>query len=106
MDESSLRNLRSLGFLESWPPSVAPDRVAAVRRILESLVEEISARVGDPTFDSASRIREAVLALNVVDTGFICTIEREDLCDYFFAVGNAAGSPHQDVQAAVDLRDW
>jgi hypothetical protein len=107
MTQPSLQDLRRADFLESWVESVAADRITAVRRILETMVDRFCAGPHAPTStDPASVLRDAVLALNTADTGFICTIEREDLCEYLLAAGEAAGIRGEDIESAIDLREW
>ena len=53
------------------------------------------------------RLREAVDRLNEMDEtgGFIETMEREDLCDVLYRIGEAAGvSP--DEEWVDEYRDW
>jgi hypothetical protein len=105
MNLASLHSLRRAVFLDSWFDGVAPEHVAIVRGILETMVDRLISDGAAP-LRAPVLVSDAVVALNEADTGFICSLEREDLCDYFFAVGTAAGLPEDDVQAAIDLRTW
>jgi hypothetical protein len=107
MDVAILKGLRTLAFLGDWMPSVSPSDIADVRRILTTALDELIAL--GPISSSDQRLdvlRSAVAALNALDNTFICSIEREDLVDHFFAVGAAAEIAEDNIDEAVEHREW
>jgi hypothetical protein len=107
MDVASLEGLRTMAFLGDWAPSVQPSDIADVRRILTTALDELVAL--GPTSSSDQRLdvlRRAVAALNALDYTFICSLEREDLVDHLFSVGAAAEIAEDQLDDAVEHREW
>ena len=107
MDVDRLKVLRSAAFLEQWTPGVSKGDVEKTRSIIERGIDEIVG-LGPEASESAcvEVLRAIVRALNEADDGFICTLEREDLCDFLFAIGGRAGVRESAVQEVLEERDW
>ena len=105
-DSERLNALSNASPFQDWEGVVAAGKLDACRRIVceaaRRLVE--SAEATKP--ERAAIVRTAVHRLNEVDDGFICTIEREDLCDHLVAIGTAAGLSSAEIDDALDDRDW
>ena len=106
IDRAKLRALRSADFLATWN-GVSSSSIAATRSLLEAAVDGL-AGLSDASSrnERAAIIRDAVGALNAANDGFICTLEREDICDFLVSVGTAAGLDEATVDDALEERDW
>ena len=106
IDITSLRALRGQRFFAAWDGSVAPDRVAdseeSIRRLIDALIE-----LG-PTADEIPvrrAVHDCVERFNSMDQGWICSLEREDICDVLGRVVECCG-----LSASADWiaenREW
>lgn len=58
------------------------------------------------TTDAATELlRRCIENFNDLDTGFICTIEREELCDLLYEIGNLCGLDSEE-DWVDQWRDW
>jgi hypothetical protein len=58
------------------------------------------------TVEGATEIlRQCVERYNELDEGFICTIEREELCDILYKIGECCG-PDSEDDRVDEWRDW
>ena len=102
-----LNSLRTATFLKQWSPGVSQENIAKTRSVIEHGIDEMLILGSDAS--EAARIQALsaiVRSLNDADDGFICTLEREDLCDFFFAMGEHEGISDRAVQEVLEERDW
>jgi hypothetical protein len=108
MKVARLKQLRSKPLLPSWEGEVPAGRLAATRKVLLAALDKLIALGSRGKPEAAQKIlARAVERLNKLDEQdqFICTIEREDLCDWFYEVGELCGiDPDEDW--VDDYRDW
>ena len=102
---AALRQLRGQRFFGGWGEFDSADRVEASEAILHHLIDDLLALGPDPT-EAAARlaVEECVRRFNALDDGWICTIEREDICEQIRRVVDACGFDCQE--AWLDERDW
>ena len=104
MDVKQLRQIRGTIAFPDWNAEQREDVEALLRGTVDALLS-----LGPSAAETAvmHRLREAVDRLNEMDEtgGFIETMEREDLCDVLYRIGEAAGvSP--DEEWVDEYRDW
>ena len=95
-------------ILASWDGEVRENAVEATRKIFREFTNTLIALGSDPPVSSiASAFTTCVRHLNALDMEdqFICTIEREDLCEELWKVGDICGVP-ESVDDWIDERDW
>jgi hypothetical protein len=97
-----LRQLRGRVSFPDWDAGHRRD----VENLLRAMIDELLA-LGPGARDEAvmDKLRGAVEGLNQLDDGFIGTIEREDLCDALYKIGEAAGVS-ADEEWVDEYRDW
>ena len=107
MDIAQLEELKRSELLSEWMDYVDEADVLACRKILRDTIDKLlDAGPKKVTELGPSIITEAVRALNEIDTGFICTIEREDLCEFFEDLGEQCGLSAEDIEEALENREW
>lgn len=85
---------------------VTAQQRAAVRRALLGALDKLIALGRYGKVEAATEIlRKCVERLNALDEGFICTIEREELCDILYAIGDFCGMD-PDEEWVDEWRDW
>jgi hypothetical protein len=100
-DVEQLRQLRGRPYFADWPEH-REEAQALMRATIDKLVS-LGPTAGR---DAVMReLRAAVERFNELDDGFIGTIEREDLCDALYKIGEAAGVP-SDEEWVDEYRDW
>jgi len=97
-----LRQLRETVDFSDWV-----DRREETEDLLRATIDALIALGPGARRESVVvRLRGAVEGLNALDTdGFIGTIEREDLCDLLYKIGEAAGVSADD-EWVDEYRDW
>src|SRR5579859_1238666 len=82
LDIAALGQFRERRFFAAWDGSVANDLVAASEKSIRLLIDRLIA-LGPAAAESAVQqaIHDCVEHFNELDQGWICTIEREDICD-------------------------
>lgn len=103
-NSQSLREFCNQRFFANWDTFVADERIAAAERIMQQLVAEF---VIHPQI-SAEIVRAAVgrcvERFNEIDDTWICTIERDDICEAIFRIVTAAGGEWNEE--LLGGRDW
>jgi hypothetical protein len=91
-------------FFDDWP--IEPKQRAACRATLIGCLDALIALgPGAAKDDALDVLRQCIEAYNELDEGFICTIEREELCDHLYEIGDLCGL--KDEGDWVDeWRDW
>jgi hypothetical protein len=104
---SDLVKLREANFLKGWSPSLSEEEVSKIRAIIEKGIDELI-QISDrgSKDEKLSILKTIVININEADEGFICTIEREDLCEFLFEVGEAVGVDGDSVEDVLSERDW
>src|SRR4051812_4359277 len=81
-DPAALRQLRGPRFFGGWGELDSADRIEASQVSLHRLIDDLVALGPDPTEAAARQaVEECVRRFNALDDGWICTIEREDICE-------------------------
>lgn len=102
IDRAKLQALRPAGFLSTWAGGFSAESIATTRQVLESAIDRLIALSDGSTHQERVRVlRNAVAALNRVDDGSVCSIGRQDLCDFLFSLGIAAGLHAATVDHAL-----
>jgi hypothetical protein len=87
-----------------WP--IEPEQREACWQNLAETVDALIALGERGTVDDATRIlRKCVERYNELDEGFICTIEREELCDILYEIGGYCGLDGED-DWVDEWREW
>lgn len=108
IDADGLRTYREGDILESWNDEVPQPALDATRNVLRQLIDELLAlppTAADTTIGEL--FSKCVDRLNDLDTEheFICTIEREDLCEELYTLGELCGVS-ENVDELLSDRDW
>ena len=82
VDLTALRQLRDQRFFAAWDGCVRPESIAASEEAIRSLLDELMAPGSAGSLEEVRRaVHVCVERFNKLDDGWICTIEREDICD-------------------------
>jgi len=103
-----LKKFRGQPILPNWEGEVATERLMGTRRILLAALDELIALGTRGTPEAAQDVLgRAIGRLNELDNEdqFICTIEREDLCDWLYDVGELCGLD-ADEEWVEEYREW
>ena len=105
MDIAGLRAIRDGRFFEGWDDYVPKEHITASEASIRQLIDDLIALGKKATERAARRAVDAcVRRFNDMDDGWICTIEREDICEQVDRVIELAGfKPDEDW---LDERDW
>jgi hypothetical protein len=100
-----LESLRRLRFFASWDDFVDSERVAASEASVQALLVDLLAQTGRIA-ESVARaaVGRCVVRFNGLDDGWICTIEREDICEAIGRVVAACGFEWDDDW--LQGREW
>ena len=94
--------------LQQWEGEVEAEKLAATRAILLGTLDELIA-LGPKATPAAARkvLGKCVERLNSLDETdqFICTIEREDLCEWLYETGEVCGLDPGD-EWVDEFREW
>ena len=106
IDLAALRQFREQRYFADWDGSVPEEAIAAFEESIRKLVDTLIA-VGPAA--SEPQVQEAVHAcvahFNELDQGWICTIEREDICDCLGQVVDLCGLDGS-ADWVAENRDW
>lgn len=93
-----------LTFFDDWP--ITPDqREACWQNLAQTLDGLVSLGRRGKVEDATAVLRGCVERYNELDEGFICTIEREELCDILYEIGELCGLVSSD-DWVDEWRDW
>jgi hypothetical protein len=91
-------------FFSDW--AITPEQREACWQNLVQTVDALVALGPDGTVEDATDLlRQCVERYNELDEGFIATIEREDLCDILYELGNYCGLDGAD-DWVDEWREW
>jgi len=91
-------------LFDDWP--VTPEGREACRKALADGVDALIALGPEPPDGAVEdALGRCVEAFNELDDGFICTIERENLCDALYKLGDLCGMS-SEVEWVDEHRDW
>jgi hypothetical protein len=91
-------------YFSDWP--VSPEQREACWQNLAQTTDSLLALGPQGTVEDASDVlRRCVERYNELDEGFIGTIEREELCDILYALGDECGLGGED-EWVDEWRDW
>ena len=91
-------------YFSDWPAK--PDQREACWQNLAQTVDSLIALGPGGTVEAASDIlRQCVERFNELDDGFITTIEREELCDILYEIGDHSGLDSED-EWVDEWREW
>jgi len=77
-------------YFSDWP--ITPEQRAACWQNLAQTLDALIALGRRGSVEDATDIlRQCIERYNELDEGFICTIEREELCDTLYEIGDARG---------------
>lgn len=106
LDIVALRQHRDQRFFAAWNGSVPQESVAdsegSIRRLVDTLIV-----LGPTASESAVQraVHECVERFNKMDQGWICTIEREDICDCLGRVVDLCGMDGS-ADWIAENREW
>ncbi|MEM9283792.1 MAG: hypothetical protein AAGA96_18375 [Verrucomicrobiota bacterium] len=104
---TTLTDFRDQTLFESWEGEIEASQLAATRLLFRQLIDDlIGAGEHASSANITQKFERCVKGLNKLDEEkqFICTIEREELCDELYAIGAATGMPDDDW--VDEWRDW
>src|SRR5262245_3672857 len=91
-------------YFADWP--VKPEQREACWQNLAQTVDALIALGRRGTVEDATDIlRRCVERYNELDEGFICTIDREELCDILYEIGGYCGMDSEE-DWVDEWRDW
>ena len=91
-------------YFDDWP--IEPEQREACWATLARCLDALIALGPDATREQATEVfRRCVEAYNDLDDGFICTIEREELCDILDTIGDLSGMDLEE-DWIDEWRDW
>jgi hypothetical protein len=94
----------SASYFDDWP--ITPAQRQACWQNLVQTVDALIALGPRGTAEGATEIlRQCVERYNELDEGFICTLEREELCDILYEIGECCG-PDSEDDWVDEWRDW
>jgi len=107
MDFDALKQRREQRFFQAWDNFVAAERVNVSEEAIRRLIDEVVA-IGPALDERTARrlVRQCVLRFNkLLDDGWICTIEREDICEELNRIIELCGFSCDDEDWLAG-RDW
>ena len=91
-------------YFADWP--IEPEqREACWLQLAQTLDSLIALGDGGGVEDATAILRRCVQGYNQLDDGFICTIEREELCDILYEIGDYCGLDSEE-EWVDEWRDW
>lgn len=110
MDVDSLRQLRARLLKEkpsifgNW--GITPDQVEACWNNLITTLDALIALGEDGTEEDATEVlQQCVERYNDLDEGFITTLEREELCELLYQIGDLCGMDEEE-EWVDEWREW
>lgn len=103
-----LKSYVNSDLLTSWEGDVDVAALDATRITLRELASGLISIAGAPKMDQIGKLfTECIDRLNALDSEheFICTIEREDLCEQIYALGDLCQAS-ENVDDWLGNRDW
>lgn len=100
--------IKSDDLLTSWEGEVDAAALESTRKTLRELASGLIAVAGAAKMDQIGKLfSECIDRLNALNSEheFICTIEREDLCEEFYALGELC-QVSENVDDWLSERDW
>jgi len=91
-------------YFGDWPVS-AETREECWKILADTLDALIALGANASVEDATNVLRQCVERYNDLDDGFICTIEREELCDILYEIGDLCGLDSQE-DWVDEWRDW
>lgn len=108
MDTDKLEAYRSGEILANWEGFVSAANLEATRTALRQLATNLISAAPDCDANAVGKLFVAcVQRFNELDSAdqFICTAEREDLCEEFYTIGDLCGFS-DEVDDWLEDRDW
>ena len=105
----ALQKLRKKRFFESWDEFIESQHVAASEASMVQLIDDLL-KLGPKLTEKAARkaVDKCVQRFNKLDQNgthhWICTIEREDICEQIYTVVEACGFECDEDWTSE--RDW
>lgn len=105
LPKRTLEEWRAEKPFADWSGYTPPAGIRESRRVVRDLIDDLIACGDDEVrkFDAFRRATERLNDADGRDEPFIETVEREDICELFHHLAEAAGLPDYDVTA---WRDW
>ena len=106
MDLDALKQHREQRFFQAWDGFVAADRIHVSEEAIRRLIDEMVA-IGPALDERTARrlVRRSVIRFNAINDGWICTIEREDICEELDRIIELCGFSCDDEDWLAG-RDW
>jgi hypothetical protein len=106
IDIAALTRFREQRFFNGWDGYVGAEAVDASEEAIRSLIDTLIA-LGPEGSEAAVRheVGQCVERFNELDDGWICTIEREDICECLANVVDLCGLDGS-ADWVDDGRDW
>jgi hypothetical protein len=94
---AALQGLREQRFFEGWDGYIAAQHIEASEASIRHLIDDLIALGPQLTEEAARRaVDDCVRRFNDIDDGWICTIEREDICEQVGRVVDLCGFDCQE----------
>jgi hypothetical protein len=104
-DHAALRRLREQRFFAGWDEFVSPALIAESEATVRRLVDDLLALGPEPTEEAVRRaVDQCVRQFNALDDGWICTTDREEICEQIGRVVESCGFECEEDWLAE--RDW
>jgi hypothetical protein len=106
LDIAALRRLREERFFAAWDGCVPSESVEASEQAIRSLLDDLVA-LGPAASKEEVRhsVHQCVERFNGLDRGWICTIEREDICDCLARIVEHCGMD-SSAEWIAENREW
>jgi hypothetical protein len=91
-------------YFSDWPIT-REQREACWQALAEAVDALIALGPRGSVEDATGVLRRCVEQYNEIDEGFICTIEREELCDILYELGDLCGLDSEE-DWVDEWRDW
>lgn len=91
-------------FFHDWPVDQTV-REACWKNLADTVDALIALGPKADVEDATEVLRRCIERYNELDDGFICTIEREELCDILYEIGDLCGLDSED-DWVDEWRDW
>jgi len=106
MDFDALKQHRGRRFFQAWDGYVPAEHVTASEEAIRRLIDKVVA-IGPALDEGTARrlVRKSVQGFNARNDGWICTIEREDICEELDRIIELCGFSSDDEDWLAG-RDW
>jgi hypothetical protein len=112
LDVEGLRLLAQAPLFAAWEGEEPPERIVAARALMRKAIHKLI-DLGPlvPVEAVLGVLRQCIEGFNRLDEAadrpWICTTQREDICDEFYRIADLTGlQDHPDLEDGTAWRDW